>query len=81
MIFSHCHIKWNKIGSKAEFGGSVASVVSVGQPAMKIATRIVKSVRNHVVHAWHFQCEIRFYGYSTTKGVKVRYGANRFELR
>ena len=74
------HIKWNKIGSKAKFGGSVASAISVEQPAIEIATKIVISVRNRVVRVWHFQCEIRFSGYSTTEGVKIRYGASRFEL-
>ena len=54
------HIKWNKIGSKAKFGGSVASVISVEQPVIEIATKISLSVRNHVVHVWHFQCEIGF---------------------
>ena len=53
-------MKWNKIGSKAKFGGSVASVISVEQPT--IDNRIVISVRNHVVHVWHLQCEIRFSG-------------------
>ena len=60
LMFSHCHIKSNKIDSKAKFGGSVAYVISIEQPAIKIATRIVVSVRNYVVHVWHFQCEIGF---------------------
>ena len=59
LMFSHCHIKWNKIGSKAKFGGSVASVISVEEAAIEIATKIVIPVRNYVVHVWH-QCEIGF---------------------
>ena len=53
MFFILSYIKWDKIGSKAKFGGSVASVIPVEQQAMKLATRIIIiiRVRNHVVHA------------------------------
>jgi hypothetical protein len=58
LMFFTLSCKVNKIGSKATFGGSVASVMWVEQPTIEITTRIVISVRNHVVHVWHFQCGI-----------------------
>ena len=39
------------MGRKEEFGGSVAFMISVERPVIEVATRIVISVRNHVVHA------------------------------
>ena len=54
--------KWATVAREVNFGGSVASVIWSKQPAIESTTRIDIPVRNYVVHAWHFQCEIMFLG-------------------
>ena len=51
LCFSHCHNSWSKMGTEATFGGAVAFMIWIKQPAMKTTTSIDISVRNYVVHA------------------------------
>ena len=43
--------KWATVAREVNFGGSVASVIWVEQPAIETTTRTGIPVRNYVVHA------------------------------
>ena len=60
--FVDYHRKWATVAREVNFGSLVASVIWGEQPAIETATRVGIPVRNHVVHAYHFQCEIVFLG-------------------
>ena len=50
------------LAREANLGGSVTSVIWSERPAITNTTGINLPVRDYVVHAWPFQCEIMFLG-------------------
>ena len=60
--FVDYHRKWATVAREVNFGSSVVSMIWGEQPAIETAIRAGIPVRNYVVHAYHFQCEIVFLG-------------------